>query len=62
MAQGEAKGKAESVLRLLTKKGMVPEDLRKRILNERNVDVLEQWFSIAMDVKDVDDFQGKSGI
>ena len=45
--EGEAAGKAESVLELLEDLGKIPDELRERILSESNLPVLKQWLKAA---------------
>lgn len=54
---GKAEGKAENVLELLGDCGNVPEELRKRILCERNLDVLVRWLRLAARAVSVEEFQ-----
>lgn len=42
-AEGKAEGKAEFVLELLEDIGTVPEDVKTRILKERDLVTLGQW-------------------
>ena len=46
-AEGKAEGRAESIIDLLEDIGMVPENLKKRILQERNLDTLRKWNKVA---------------
>ena len=58
-AQGEAKGKAEYILAIIKTHGDIPDDIRERILNEKDLKLLDQWFSLALSVKNVDEFLSK---
>lgn len=46
-AKGLAKGKAESVLLLLEDLGPVPDELRKAILEEQDMDILSKYLKLA---------------
>jgi hypothetical protein len=51
-AEGEAKGKAESVLRILAAKGLsVSEEERKTILACTDHDTLNRWLEQALNAK-----------
>ena len=56
-AEGKAEGKAENVLELLGDCGKIPDELRKRILYERNLDVLVRWLKLAARSGSVEEFQ-----
>ncbi len=56
-AEGKAEGKAESVLELLEEFGEVPEDLKVRIMQERNLEVLKRMMKAAVRAKSVEEFQ-----
>lgn len=51
-----ARGKADDVLLLLKRKGAVPADLEKEILEERDIEVLQNWLISAAEVKSIDEF------
>lgn len=55
-AQGEAQGMARGVLTILKTHGDIPGDIQERILNEKDLKLLDQWFSLALSVKNVDEF------
>ena len=54
--EGKAEGKAESVLELLEELGPVPEELRKKIMDEREMNTLKGWLKLAAKVSSVEDF------
>lgn len=56
-AEAKAEGKAESVLELLEEFGEVPEDLKVRIMQERNLEVLKRMMKAAVRAKSVEEFQ-----
>ena len=47
LAMGKTKGKAESVLLLLEDLGPVPDELRKAILEEQDMDILSKYLKLA---------------
>lgn len=55
--EGIATGKAENVLELLGECGKVSDELRKKILCERNLEVLVRWLKIAAKAASVEEFQ-----
>ena len=42
-AEGKAEGKAEAILSILEDLGRVPDNLRTRILEEQDLDLLTTW-------------------
>ena len=40
-------GKAESIIELLEELGPVPEELRKKIMKERDAETLKGWLKLA---------------
>ena len=54
--EGEKQGKALSVLELLEDYGPVPDDIRQRILNEHNEQVLRKWLRLAARARSLDKF------
>ena len=54
--EGRAEGKAEFILELLEDIGTVPEDVKARILKERDLDTLGQWRRAAARAKSVEQF------
>ena len=51
-----AEGKAEGVLEFLQDLGTVPDELRKRILEEQDMDKLGRWLKLAARAKSVEQF------
>lgn len=45
--EGRAEGKAEAILELLEESGPVPQELKKRILEESDPDRLSRWLKLA---------------
>ena len=54
--RGEARGKAETLLMILESKGKVPEDLRNRILAERDSEKLDEWVKLALSCSDIQEY------
>lgn len=52
----KAEGKAEFILELLEDIGTVPEDVKARILKERDLDTLGQWHRAAARAESVEQF------
>lgn len=59
LAEGLAKGKAESVLELLEESGSLPDELRNRILQEKNPEQLTKWLKDAAKASSIDNFMKK---
>ena len=55
-AEGKAEGKAEAILELLSDLGKPSEELRRRILNEKNADTLNKWIKLAAKAESLDEF------
>lgn len=49
-------GKAESIIELLEELGPVPEELRKKIMKERDAETLKGWLKLAVKAASVEDF------
>ncbi len=49
-------GKAESIIELLEELGPVPEELRKKIMKERDAETLKGWLKLAAKAASVEDF------
>lgn len=54
--EGKAEGKAEFIIELLEKYGTVPDRLKKKILEQKNLTVLNSWFKLALRIDSVDEF------
>lgn len=55
-AEGRAEGHANSVLLLLEEKGVISEELRMKIMCEKNTEVLEKWLKLAAKVDTMEQF------
>ena len=58
-ASGLQEGKAADILILLEQKGTIPNDLRERILSEKDETVLKQWLLAAASARDIENFREK---
>ena len=54
---GRVEGKAESILELLSDLGEVPEELRKKILGEKDLDILKSYLKKASVSKTIEEFR-----
>ena len=54
--EGKAEGKAEAVLNLLEELGEISDDLRVRIISEKDLDVLKSWLKQAVKSESIDEF------
>lgn len=59
-AEGRAAGKAEDILQLLGDLGEIPEELRKRIQKETDLQVLAKWLKAAARAESISDFEDKA--
>jgi len=55
-AEGKAEGKAEFIITLLESKVSVSEELRAKIVEQTDIDVLEQWFHNAIKATTIEEF------
>lgn len=53
---GKSEGKAESVMVLLKELGPVPENIKLKILNQTDINILDVWLVKAARAKSVEDF------
>jgi predicted transposase/invertase (TIGR01784 family) len=56
LAEGLTFGRANSVLLLLEEKGVIPEDLREKIMSEKDTEVLEKWLKLAAKTESMEQF------
>ena len=61
-AEGKAEGKATSILDLLDEKGMVTENLRNTIMNQKDEAILKEWLLMAARVETVEEFADRAKI
>ena len=54
--QGRAEGRVQDVLELLSELGDVPEELKRTISKERDMDVLSRWIKLAAKSQTIDVF------
>ena len=59
---GLQEGKVGDILILLEQKGTIPDDLRERILSQKDETVLKQWLLAAASAEDIKAFCEKIGI
>ena len=61
-ASGLQEGRASDVLTILEQKGIVPADIRERILSQKDEAVLKEWLLAAASAEDIKAFCEKIGI
>ena len=61
-ASGLREGRASDVLTILEQKGIVPADIKERILSQKNEVVLKEWLLAAASAEDIKAFCEKIGI
>ena len=61
-ASGLREGRASDVLTILEQKGIVPADIRERILSQKDEAVLKEWLLAAASAEDIKAFCEKIGI
>ena len=57
--KGKAEGKAEGIVELLEELGVIPDEVREKILGEKDLDVLTAWLRLAAKTNSIEDFQSK---
>ena len=57
--EGVIAGKAEDILELLEDIGTIPEEVRERIHNEKDIKVLNSWLKLAAKAESIDEFVSK---
>lgn len=55
-ANGEIKGRAETLLEILEYRGNISEDIKTRILEQKNLSTLQEWIKIAMVAETIEEF------
>lgn len=60
--EGQIKGKAEAILVVLNAKGKLPDELRDRILAERDPDTLDRWIESAATAGSIQEFVDKENL
>jgi len=55
-AEGRAEGKAEAILELLEDLGEVSEELRRKVMEQKDLDILKKWLKLAARVESVKEF------
>ena len=59
LAEGVVTGKAQSVMELLEDLGTVPDEIKEKILNEKNPESLNNWLKAAAKADSIEEFLGK---
>lgn len=60
--EGKAEGKAEAIIDLLMDVGTVSDDLRERIMAEKDLKTLKEWLKIAAKIQNEEAFRRETGI
>ena len=54
-------GKAEDIMDLLGDIGPVPEELEKRLREQKDLEVLQKWLKLAARAKSMEEFERQIG-
>lgn len=54
--EGRAEGCTDSVLTLLEEKGEIPEELREKLMNEKDLEILKSWIKLAAKAESINQF------
>ena len=57
--EGVIAGKAEAIIELLEDIGTIPDKVRERIHNEKDIKVLNSWLKMAAKAESIDEFVSK---
>lgn len=57
----EAKAKAEDILELLEHLGEVPQLLRDKVMAQMDLEILKDWFKLAIKAESIAEFEKKIG-
>ena len=57
-AEGRTEGRAEDILEILSDKGEVSDDLREKIMIQRNMECLSKWLKAAVRSETIEEFEG----
>lgn len=57
----EAKTKAEDILELLEHLGEVPQLLRDKVMTQMDLEILKDWFKLAIKAESITEFEKKIG-
>ena len=54
--EGKAEGKAEAVIELLEEFGPVSDEVREKIMTEKNLETLKKWHKLVAKAESMDEF------
>lgn len=57
--KGKALGKAEAILELLEDYGIIPDEIKEKVLVERDIEILKKWHKLAARVTSIEEFTEK---
>ena len=60
--RGIAIGRSIAILTILEQKGTIPDDLKEKILSQKDEMVLKQWLLVAAATENIESFREKAGI
>ena len=55
--EGKAEEKAEDILIVLSEQGVISEHLDKKIRSEKDMEILNKWFRLAIKAKTISEFE-----
>ena len=58
-AEGRVEGMSDGILNLLGDMGNISDEVRNRIKNEKNLDILTEWLKIAAKAGSIEEFLNK---
>ena len=56
--RARAEGRAEDILEILSDKGEVSDDLREKIMIQRDMECLSKWLKAAVRSETIEEFEG----
>ena len=56
IAEGKAEGKAESIIEILEEIGSIPDFLKQKISEQKDINILNKWVKLSARAETIDEF------
>ncbi len=56
IAEGKAEGKAESIIEILEEIGSIPDFLKQKISEQKDINILNKWVKLLARAETIDEF------
>lgn len=60
--EGKVEGKIEDIIELLEEHGEIPDKLKERIMEQKDLDTIKKWHRLAASVSGMAEFKEKAGL